>query len=72
MENTIQVTAFHHWLMKATDGDEKRIAHFLRGEVIFERNPQAFELLEATGDITYTNDTFEKAARLVKQITAQE
>lgn len=68
-EIQIKPTAFHRYLIRETDGDEKNIVQVLRFLVVYERNPQAFELLEATGDVTYTNETFEKAARLVKQIT---
>lgn len=60
--------AYHHYLMKATNGDLEDLTLLIRHHVIEDNNPMAYDLLEATGDKTYTSGTFKKAAQLVKDI----
>ena len=68
--NTIKPTAFHKWLMKITGGDAVMLAEQLTHEVVNNQNPQAFDLLEATGDKHYTPQTFLKASELLRTICA--
>lgn len=64
----IEPMAFHYWLMKVSEGNPVKIAEVLTNEIINNQNPQAFELLEATGDKNFTPDTFIKASELVRTI----
>lgn len=66
----IKPTAFHKWLMKVTGGDVVTLAELLTHEIINNQNPQAFDLLQATGDKNYTPQTFVKASELVRTICA--
>lgn len=60
-----KLTAYHHWLLKYSNGEKHRLIGMLKWEVIEEKNQQAFDLLEMTGDEKYTAETFEKAADLL-------
>lgn len=44
---------------------ERLIANQLYQDIYNDQNPQAFELLDLTGDTNYTKETFLKAAYLV-------
>jgi hypothetical protein len=61
----IELTAFHKWLMKITGGDVIKLTEQLMHEVLNNQNPQAYGLLEATGDKNYTRQTFVKASELL-------
>lgn len=61
---TLQLTAYHKYLIERSGGDIDVLA--LR--IFFdarEQNQMAFELLELTGDKTYTRETFVKAAKIL-------
>ena len=59
------ITAFNKWLLRESNGDRGVLVAMLKKEVVSNHNPQAFELLEQTGDKVYTQDTFVKAANLL-------
>lgn len=64
----VGATAFHKYLVKETNGDALAIAEMLKQGVIENQNPQVFELLAATEDTEYLNETFLKAANIVLDI----
>ena len=79
-ELTLQRTAYMSWLMQTTYQQvaiiaintgtlkgawEQAIANQLYTDIFIDQNPQAFELLDLTGEPNYTLDTFLKAAYLV-------
>jgi len=65
MESKIEATAFHKWLFIKTKGHPVAVANELVNQVVNNQNPQAFELLELTGDREYTPETFVKAAKIL-------
>lgn len=67
MTKTVEPTAFHKWLMQVSGG-QKGLLEFIIRDQALDQNPQVFELLEATGDKTYTPATFEKAADIVIEL----
>ncbi len=68
MSETLTPTAFHKWLMRESDGNVVKLAGLIHNEIVNNQNPQAFELLDATGDVRYDEHTFVKAAKLLNQI----
>lgn len=62
----LEKTAYHAYLNKF--GTRKEIAAEIHRAVTQENNPQAWKLLEATGDTAYTSETFDKAAELIKNL----
>lgn len=58
------LTAYHKWLYKIFGKSITDIAAMIYSDCL-QQNPQAFKLLEETGDVQYTSDTFRKAAELV-------
>lgn len=78
-ELKIKRTAYMEWLMIHTypqvairaiisgfDGAwERAIADQLSMDIYHDQNPQAFDILDLTGDTNYTKETFLKAAYLV-------
>lgn len=60
-----QLTAYHRWLLKHYQ-TENELASRLLYDIVEQQNPQAFDLLNKTGDKIYNQDTFLKAARLLK------
>jgi hypothetical protein len=58
--------AFMHWIQEHSGGDVLIAATWLR-EMIPDapQSSEVWNLLEQTGDETYTNETFLKAARFV-------
>ena len=78
--NPIHRTAYMSWLMTSTYSQvaiiaimsgslkgawEKAISDQLFLDVYAHQNPQAFDILEMTGDEAYNKETFLKAAYLV-------
>jgi len=59
------LTAYHKYLLQVTNADRASLAAQLLVDVAQDRNPQAFELLEMTGDKEYTQQTFFSAADLL-------
>jgi hypothetical protein len=59
------LTAYHHYLLRESKKDRRHLAVLLFMDVVEDRNPQAFELLESTGDIEYDEQTFLKAADIL-------
>jgi len=57
-------TAYHQWLIANSQGDHDELVQLLKRDIL-DQNPQAFELLETTGDEKFTGETFEKAAKLL-------
>jgi hypothetical protein len=58
-------TAYHKWLIQLCRGDTDCIALQLAHDC-WEQNPQALELVQATGDKPiYQRQTFYKAAKLI-------
>lgn len=57
-------TAYTKWLLQITRGDKDCLALQLAHDCC-ERNPQALELVAATGDKAFTRRTFFKAAKLI-------
>lgn len=64
----LKPTAFHRWLIQITGGNIKLLTEVLKYEILNNQNPQAFDLLKATGDKNYTPETFVKASEFVKAI----
>ena len=60
----MRLTAYHEWLIKTCKRNKNLIIHTLKRDCN-NNNPQAFDLLEATGDKEYTLETFAKAADLL-------
>jgi hypothetical protein len=58
----MELTAYHKWLLRYETRD--RIANRIFIDC-GDGNEQAYDLLEATGDVEYTKDTFLKAADLI-------
>lgn len=71
MKDNIEPTAYHKYLFKITEGNPVRLANQLVSDVVNDQNPQAFELLEQTGDIEYTPETFIKAAKILCEILGE-
>ena len=66
-----QLTAFHKWLMQVSGGDKAKLINKMRKLALNQCLP-LFELLAATGDKTYTPETFEKAAQnLIDQFNSK-
>jgi hypothetical protein len=61
----MNLTAYHHYLLRESKKDRRHLAVLLFMDVVEDRNPQAFELLESTGDIEYDEQTFLKASDLL-------
>jgi len=61
----IKPTAYHKWLMQTAKSDVGIISQLIKRDVM-QQNPQAFELLEATGHKNFTSATFDLAAKIVK------
>lgn len=64
----MQKTAYLSWLYNVTEGDALELSEIIKHHVIEDANPQAYDLLAATEDKAYTNETFTKAAKLVKNL----
>ena len=65
MSEEIILTPYHKWTLRECRKDRTAIAHRLFADVVEDRNPLAYELLEMTGDTEYTKDTFFKAADIL-------
>lgn len=66
-----ELTAYHKWLLEKSQkmSDERFpqreiLALYIHLDCI-QRNPQAFDLADSTGDKTYTNETFLKCADML-------
>ena len=66
-----QPTAYHRYLWSKCEGHPVALANELVSNVVNDQNPQAFDLLELTGDIEYTAETFVKAAKLLTEIIGE-
>lgn len=64
----LQRTAYHAWLFKSNKGNTEAISAQLYSDITQDNNPQAWKILEATKDEAITNETFTKAANLIKQL----
>ncbi|MBK9936699.1 MAG: hypothetical protein IPP05_21930 [Cytophagaceae bacterium] len=69
VESKLEPTAFYRWILKVTGGDTDNIVSLLKHEILNNQNPQAFDLLAATGDNSCTHETFVKASELIKTLT---
>lgn len=66
MQTTYSQVAIKAILMGTIEGAwEEAISEQLFADIYNDQNPQAFDLLNLTGDTNYTRDTFLKAAYLV-------
>jgi hypothetical protein len=63
-EIKLQITAYHRWLMMITWGNEFKLAMEIANQAVYDRNPQAINLIELAGGI-YNTETFMKAANLL-------
>ena len=61
----IKPTAFYRWIMKIAKGREDTIVQHLIFEAVNNANSQVFDLLEATGEKSYSKETFSKAAKIL-------
>jgi hypothetical protein len=62
-------TAYVQWLLQITHGDRDCLALQLAHDCC-ERNPQAFDLVAATGDKEFKRQTFYKAAKQILEANA--
>ena len=60
----MEMTAYIKYLLRITQGDKDCLALQLAHDCC-ERNPQAIDLVAATGDKAFTRHTFYKAAKLI-------
>jgi len=64
----LEATAYHHWLVAKYKGDDLLMIEQLKRDAM-QQSPQVFDLLEATGDKAYTQETFQKAVTLIHKLT---
>jgi len=62
----LEKTAYHAYLNKL--GSIQEISAEIHRSITQDNNAQSWKLLEATGDIAYTSETFDKAAELIKTL----
>lgn len=65
------MTAFKNWLIENFPTEELLAAE-LYAQALLYQNPQVQEILESTGDVKFTQDTFYKAAQLLLQESRTE
>jgi hypothetical protein len=63
----MKLTAYHKYLWNLCEGDLQILASLIFKDIVSDQNPQAFDLLAATGDKMYTPETFYRAANLIKE-----
>jgi hypothetical protein len=64
----LEKTAYFSWLNRESGGDVNKLASIIKHDVTEDNNPQAWDLLTATGDKSFTQETFLKAAKLIKSL----
>lgn len=61
-----EITAYHHWLMKESTGDEEVLTKLIEYDMLHDNNPQAWDLMEkAVGNDTIGKQSFREAAQLL-------
>jgi hypothetical protein len=61
----IKKTPYVEWLLKETNRDASDLQSLLVHEVYMTKNKQAMDLLQLSGDNTFSMDTFKKTAELI-------
>lgn len=59
------MSAFNKWFKMQYEADPKAAISYLFQCTVLEQDSIVWDYLEKTGDTTYTNSTFEKAAKLI-------
>lgn len=60
-----EITAYHHWLMRESTGDEEVLTKLIEYDMLHDNNPQAWDLVEKATGNTVEKDSFQKAAQLL-------